>query len=602
MSTPRFTGSIDLHSLQSATTPSATHAIMACHDGNLYREGASACLISGTPRFADEADQALLRRDGAAAAFLQLWRRHGDQVLSHIQGGFALVAVDAERRQVLLAVDRFAVQTLCFARQGPLLHFSDRADVVAAATDRSLDPQALFDYLYFHMIPAPRTIFRAVQRLAMGQALLFEAAGDRPFQHMSLAFVENRHPPFNTERERFMAILRRGVGQELAGQAKVGAFLSGGTDSSTVAGLLCQATGSAAPTYSIGFEAAGYDEMSYARLAAKHFGCAHHEYYVTPDDLERSIPAVAQFHDQPFGNSSALPAYYCAKMAKDDGCSHLLAGDGGDELFGGNTRYGMQSFLQHYHRLPAGLRQAIEPYCIEPFCTETSPLRRIPGLRQATGYVRHARLAMPDRLQTSNLLTVLGPAQVLTEGLLSAIDLQAPAHHMRATWAACQAGSVLNRMLAYDWRYTLADSDLPKVRGAAAMAGISVGYPLLGDELADFSMSLPPDWKLRRFKLRWFFKEALRGFLPDEIISKKKHGFGLPFGTWVGCHTGLGRLVQRSLGQLGERGIVRQDFVRKLLDEHLPAHPGYYGEMVWLLLTLEQWLDKHAPDFKLPRG
>ena len=134
------------------------------------------------------------------------------------------------------------------------------------------------------------------------------------------------------------------------------------------------------------------------------------------------------------------------------------------------------------------------------------------------------------------------------------------------------------------------------------MAGISVGYPLLGDELTDFSMSLPPDWKLRRFKLRWFFKEALRGFLPDEIISKKKHGFGLPFGTWVGRHAGLGRLVQRSLGQLGERGIVRQDFIRKLLDEHLPAHPGYYGEMVWLLLTLEQWLDKHAPDFKLPRG
>ena len=594
MSKSRFAGSVDLRSLQNDPIPTLVPPAIECNDAVLHRDGASACVISGTPRFADAADQALLKRDGAASAFLQAWRQHGEQVLGRLRGDFAVVAVDAEQRSVLLAVDRFSVQTLCHGQLGPVLHFSDRADRVAAAVDRSIDPQAIFDYLFFHMIPAPRTIFRAVQRLPMGSGLVLGGGAVRPFHHASLAFTENQRPEFNAEKSRFMAILRGSVAREVEGQTKVGAFLSGGTDSSTVAGLLCQTTGGAAPTYSIGFEAEGYDEMSYARLAAKHFGCEHHEYYVTPDDLARSIPAVAQFHDQPFGNSSALPSYYCALMAKDDGCSRILAGDGGDELFGGNSRYSTQTFFEHYQSLPGWARRAVEPHC-----TESSPLRRVPGLRQAIGYVRYSKTPMPDRLQDLNLLMVLGPAQVLAPGLLAAIDPQAPARHMRDTWSQCKAPSLLNRMLAYDWRYTLADSDLPKVRGATTMAGIGVGYPLLSDELTDFSMGLPPDWKLRPFKLRWFFKEALRGFLPDEIITKKKHGFGLPFGVWVGRHAGLSKMAKTSLTRLAERGVVRPEFVRELLDQRLAEQPGYYGEMVWLLLSLEQWLDAHASSFAL---
>ena len=594
MPTPRFAGSIDLHQLHNEPLPTQVGPEIECNDAVLYRSGASACVISGAPRFVAAADQAVMQRDGAASAFFQAWRQHGDQVFGRLRGDFAVVVVDAERRQVLLAVDRFSVQTLCHGQLGPVLHFSDRADRVAAAVDRSIDPQAIFDYLFFHMIPAPRTIFRAVQRLPMGCGLVLGSGAARPFHHASLAFVENQRPEFKTEQARFMAILRGSVARELEGQAKVGAFLSGGTDSSTVAGLLCQATGRAAPTYSIGFEAEGYDEMSYARLAAKHFGCEHHEYYVTPDDLARSIPAVAQFHDQPFGNSSALPSYYCALMAKDDGCSRILAGDGGDELFGGNSRYSTQTFFEHYQSLPGWVRQAVEPHC-----TASSALRRVPGLRQAMGYVRYSKTPMPDRLQDLNLLMVLGPEQVLTPGLLAAIDPQAPAKHMRDTWSQCEAPSLLNRMLAYDWRYTLADSDLPKVRGATTMAGIEVGYPLLSDELTDFSMGLPPHWKLRPFKLRWFFKEALRSFLPDEIITKKKHGFGLPFGVWVGRHAGLSKLAKTSLTRLAERGVVRPEFVRELLDQRLAEQPGYYGEMVWLLLSLEQWLEAHAPTFAL---
>ena len=128
---------------------------------------------------------------------------------------------------------------------------------------------------------------------------------------------------------------------------------------------------------------------------------------------------------------------------------------------------------------------------------------------------------------------------------------------------------------------------------------MQVAFPMLDDELLAFSMRLPPDYKLKGLKLRWFFKEALRGFLPDEILAKKKQGFGLPFGVWANRHAGLKALAVDSVRAVGERGLVRRDFIKTLIDTHLPAHPGYYGEMVWILMMLEQWLQQHAPDWKL---
>jgi len=140
---------------------------------------------------------------------------------------------------------------------------------------------------------------------------------------------------------------------------------------------------------------------------------------------------------------------------------------------------------------------------------------------------------------------------------------------------------------------------VPKVRDTAALAGVQVGFPLLDQELLEFSLRLPPDYKLRGLRLRWFFKEALRGFLPDEIIAKKKHGFGLPFGVWMMRHPPLHALAADSVRSIAARGIVRTEFVEALLETLLPIHPGYYGEMVWILMMLEQWLRAHAVDYRI---
>ena len=175
------------------------------------------------------------------------------------------------------------------------------------------------------------------------------------------------------------------------------------------------------------------------------------------------------------------------------------------------------------------------------------------------------------------------------------MDTSDPLRQQQAVWQQVPGdASPLNRMLAYDWRYTLAESDLPKVTGSTALAGMAVGYPFLDQRLVDFSLRLPTEYKLKRQKLRWFFKEALRGFLPDEILTKKKQGFGLPFGVWATKHAALQQLAADSLHSLAGRGIVQPAFIETLLSELLPAHPGYYGEMVWVLTMLEQWMRRNV--------
>jgi len=332
--------------------------------------------------------------------------------------------------------------------------------------------------------------------------------------------------------------------------------------------------------------------MAFARIAAKHFNTDHHEYYVTPADLVRSIPTVAAHYDQPFGNSSALPAYYCARLAKKAGASRMLAGDGGDELYGGNSRYAKQRIFGLWQSVPAGLRNGLlEPLFMSGWAART------PGIKKAHSYVEQARVGMPARLQMYNLLLHLGISEVLTPAFLQRVDVQGPAQHQHTVWSAIGPASELNTTLAFDWRYTLGESDLPKVRETTRLAGVGVAFPMLDNGLLDFSLRLPDDFKLKGLKLRWFFKEALRGFLPDEILSKKKQGFGLPFGVWLTRNPELLALASDSLRTLATRGIVRPDFIQTLLQHKLHEHPGYFGEKIWILMMLEQWLRAHRPNW-----
>jgi asparagine synthase (glutamine-hydrolysing) len=552
----------------------------------LLRSERSLTLICGEPRTRDLEP---LASDAIAAAL-----HTGAEALDPLLGGrFSIVHIDFARRRVLFVTDRFAVLPICYSVKGDHVAFADRADAVPTS-ERRIDPQSIYDYVYFHVIPAPQTIFRGVFKVEAATRLEIDAGGTRATRWWRPVFAAD--PGFRQKEcgQELRRLLNSAVERSLR-PGKVGAYLSGGTDSSSVAGILGLICGRPAETYSIGFAADGYDEMMYARIAARHFGSQHHELYVTPKHVADGIPVIAAGYDQPFGNSSALPAYFCAKMAHDDGVGLLLAGDGGDELFGGNARYARQKILDAYWKLPRLLRQRV----VEPALLGSRLPQGLPVVSKVASYVTQARVPMPARTETYNQLNRIGAASVLSPGLLAAIDAGRPARLQTQVYEEVRAASLVDHMLGFDWRFTLTDNDLPKVSMTAALAGVEVGFPMLDDALVDFSLRLPAEQKVRRLQLRYFFKKSLRGFLPDEILRKKKHGFGLPIGPWLLSEPELFTVSQAAVAGLVARGLVRPEFATELLSVKLSEHAGFYGEIVWVLLMLEHWLLAHVPQYTL---
>jgi asparagine synthase (glutamine-hydrolysing) len=553
------------------------------NDADVFRNEDVLVAISGRPRFTDRDLAEHAQRHGVAAALAHAYVRRHTDVFAALSGSFALALLDSHSREAVLAIDRTGTQPLCYGARGQQLVFGSTLDAMAAfpGAQADIDAQAIYDYVHFHMVPGPRTIREGQQRLLPGTYMLWRDGVATTGSYWKMRYSENEQRAFPALKETFIALLRDSV-RTAARDSNVGAFLSGGTDSSTLAGMLCDVTGRPARTYSIGFEAEGYDEMDYARIAARHFGTDHHEYYVTPDDVVAAIPRIAAVHDQPFGNASAVPTYYCAKLAKADGTDVLLGGDGGDELFGGNDRYAKQYLYSLYGDLPAALRKGV----IEPIAMLV-PSVGIAGKVQR--YMRNASESMPARYDNYNLLERLGAANVFTTAFLETVDPRQPQARFACEYGSAHARALINRMLALDLKYTLADNDLPKVIRSCELAGVGVRFPMLDDAVVAFSASLAPELKLKGTQLRYFFKEALRGYLPDAVITKTKHGFGLPFGLWLQTHAPLRELALDSLTDFKRRHIVRPGFIDELTSTHMRTHVAYYGTMVWILMMLEIW-------------
>ena len=553
---------------------------------HIYQNKKLMVAIWGRAKFSDSDLAQLSHTDGMAKTLANSWLKNGEKAFSGLIGTFVLCILDESSGQTILAIDRMGTQPLSYQISGQGIVFGTSADaiIVNPLAGSEIDPQSLYNYVYFHMIPSPGTIYQAQKRLLPGEFLIYKRGKVESGRYWEINFIESERRPFDELKQDFLGVLRSSV-QRAAGDGEVGAFLSGGTDSSTIAGILSEINGRPARTYSIGFEAAGYDEMEYARIAARHFSTEHHEYYVTPDDIVEAIPQIAAIFDQPFGNSSAIPTFYCARKARSDGITRLLGGDGGDELFGGNVRYAKQYIFSFYDHLPAVLRKQI----LEPLVFGIPGGKNLPVISKARSYIEQATIPMPARTETYNLLGRYGHEEVFTNEFLDTVNSGQPIELINETFNRSHAQSLINRMLSLDLKLTLADNDLPKVVKSCELAGLEVAFPFLDDQIVAYSAQLEPNLKLKRTRLRYFFKEALRDFLPNEIITKQKHGFGLPFGVWLQNHKPLKTLAADSLSDLKSRNIIRADFINKLLEQHLNEHAGYHGTMVWVLMMLEQW-------------
>ena len=518
-----------------------------------------------------------------------LYGRCGLDFVERLQGAFTLALWDAEQQRLVIAVDRFGFKTMYWCQDRGRLLFSSRLAAVASAKrNTEIDPAAVLQYLVHTVVPAPLTIYKGIERLEPGMLLVYERGQSRKVRYWDLSYEESRDCDVGKWSEELRECMRQAVHSHLGGwQAeRTGAYLSGGTDSSSVVAFANEKH-SPFNTFSIYFENPRYDEAGFSRLAAKQFRTSHHEKCLRADDAALAMPKIVEYYDEPFANSSAIGGYYCALLAREHGVDLLLAGDGGDELFAGNERYASDKRFSLYHSLPSILRKGVIKPAVGLF----------PGngpLSYPARYVRRAEIPNPRRMLSYGFFLTPEGEDAFDKGFLEQARLETACDIAQGHFASApHATSELNRLLYLDVKMTLADNDLRKVIGTAELAGVQVRFPLLDVRVAELSGRIPAKLKMQGFEKRYIFKQAMKSILPERILFKKKHGFGVPAGYWMLHDKGMKSLASvLDEPQTRQRGYFQPAFLSRI-QELNRTHPAYYGEVLWVVLVLELWHRQH---------
>jgi asparagine synthase (glutamine-hydrolysing) len=533
-------------------------------------------------------------RPGTGALIGALYERDGDEFVQKLRGGFAVVLWDLVERRLVAATDGFGIKRLAWYDDGKVLLIASRADAVrAGGVGGGINPRAIANLLNFSANLAPATIFTGVTRLAPGTLLTASEGQTRTAAYWDMRYDMGSRASEDSLARDLESVVERSVADHCGGEpaSGLGAFLSGGTDSSTVVGLMTRATGAPVKAFSIGFQEPGFDELGYARIAARSFGAGHRTHLVNAKDCLDALGDVVRAFDEPYGNSSAIATYFCARLAAENGVSCLLAGDGGDELFGGNERYATEQIFQAYQVIPERFRASV----IEPLVALPLPTR---FGRKARGYVRRARMGGVERMLSFQFLRTHRLADVFDGDFLQSLGdydvVDVPSRH----YMMAPARAHLDRLLYVDMKITIADNDLPKVTCMSELAGVRTRFPFLDRGVAEFSGRIPANLKVKRLQKRYLFKRAFRNLLPVEIIQKKKHGFGVPVALWMKSDPRIRELTHDTLlsSRAFGRGYFRRQFIEELFEKHASGDHTYYGDTLWTLLMLELWHQQVADE------
>lgn len=548
--------------------------------------------LIGYPRWKEQSLRDAASLDGQAAALLLAYRRHGRDLLEQLQGHFVFAIVEPARGKAFCAIDRFGVYRLCYASPSAgSFAFATSADAVRAfpGVRATIAPQTLYQYLYFiDRVAAPGTIYDEQQKLRAGEALSYEDGELRCWRYWRMDYRRTSTQPKAEQLQALGEHLETAVSRCLADEdlGRVSSFLSGGLDSSSVAGYLAKVTGGKGRCVTIGFEHADFDETHYARTAAEAFGLRHEVFTVGPDEVLASVARLSSCFDEPYSNSSVIPSFYCAQVSREAGDAMILAGDGGDELFGGNTRYLKDSVFDHYQKVPSVVRRGI----LEPALAQIPWPASMSLFRRARNYIAMAQRSVADRMTSQNAFAEVPADQIFSAEALAEIDPDGPRQFAEALYEEAVGDDKIQKMMNFDLQFTLADSDLRKVLTSCMAAGIRVRFPMLDDDLAEFSATIPSALLMEGGRIRQFYKEALSGMLPDEIIRKPKQGFGLPMFQYIEQSPELAEFFCDALQSLTARRLFCTRFVEGLIEAIRSGRPGIYSGIAWDLAVLETWM------------
>jgi len=486
-----------------------------------------------------------------------------------------------------VASDPIGINTVYYREHPAAVAFSSRSSWLVPRTERRMNLLAAYHFLNFMVVPAPHSILDGVARLAPGRGatvgsnLTLETFWD-------LTYGPSDSAPYRLDRRLFEEI-REAVKRSLRNLSapEVGAFLSGGTDSTSVAAFAAEALQCELDVFSIIFDDPTFTEEEFIRQAAERFPLRLHSFRLEETALVSAIEKFQRAYDEPYANPSVFAAYHCFRMARECGKRVLLSGDGGDEIFGGNERYAKDKIFAAYQSFPPWLRLLWE----KPLGWARGSSHTINRIKKI---IRRANLANPDRFYaddefgSANWDLLRGPvfrdARFCTDASVS---------HLRDLYRACGAEAEIDRLLYLDMKGTIADNDLRKIVRSGSIFQMEARFPLLDLGLVDFANHIPPCLKVRGLQKRHLFKRAMKGFLPDKILFKRKHGMGIPLGRWLRSDGPLSEYVRSRLTGSCASSLFNRDYLEKVWNEHRRGLWDH-GLNIWRIVVLADWYEYHC--------
>ncbi len=518
-----------------------------------------------------------------------LYQEYGDDFVDHLNGMYAISLWDSLRQRLVLARDRYGEKPLYYGVFGGKLIYASEPKALLAhpSVSLELDMDALREYLSFDYVPAPRSIYKGIQKLPAAHIMTVENGEIKTRRYWNLTFAKNGHTPsLDKAAADLRALLSDAVRMRLVADVPLGVLLSGGVDSSTVAAFATQHATETVKTFSIGFAEDSFDETRYARKVAAHLGTDHYEEMLSVEKAGDLISEIGTWLDEPLSDGSLIPTYLLARFVRKH-VTVALGGDGGDEIFAGYPMYFGHKMAGAYGSIPKFVRSAL----IEPI------VRHLPVSNKnlsfdykAKRFIRSAKHGVVERHHSwFGSFSGDEQKQLLTESVLSKTSNDIYVGP-RTLLSICDAADEIERMQYLDMNFYMAEDILTKVDRASMAVSLETRAPFLDPRIGEFAASLPLDYKLRGNKGKYILKRSVEGLLPRSILRRSKKGFGIPIAAWLKGR--LNPLMHELLApeRLKDQGLFEPHYVQTLIREHEKGLASNHKQL-WTLLVFQLWYD-----------
>jgi len=522
-------------------------------------------------------------------AIVHAYDQYGSDCPKHLRGMFVFAIWDRRTQELFLARDRVGKKPLLYAEVNGQLVFGSEFNALLLHPDisREIQPEAIDCYLSFMCVPAPLTAYKSIRKLEPGHWLRWRKGEVTIERYWQPDFSQKLDIGEEEAGERAVEILRDAVKVRLMSEVPLGAFLSGGIDSSAVVALMAQESSEKVKTFSIGFDEQDFSELHHAKRVAEHIGAEHHEFIVRPDAME-ILPLLVEHYGEPYADSSALPTYYVARETRKY-VTVALNGDGGDESFAGYERYAAMHLADSYRRVPKFVRESIIKQAVGLIPTSETRRSRV---RSAKRFLHAASLSKVDRYMRW-ISTFDTPAKTLlySDEFKHATTAGYAKSFIEPWFVTANGSGIVDASLLTDIMTYLPNDLLAKVDIASMAVSLEARSPFLDHHVIEFAASLPERYKLRGLTTKYLLKKVLRKLLPSENLNRRKMGFGVPIGHWFrGKMQPFLREIVLSEKAL-QRGLFKPEKVKQLIELHTRGERDY-SHQLWTLLMLELWFKR----------